>query len=240
MKATLHYVLRTDRPRPDGTAIVYLRLTIMGRNKPMYSLYRSVPLKKQYRHLTPERIEEYPVKKTDPKTITRDDLYCWDKAKGRATRGFGSAESLNQFLNEEIVRAENIINDLYKRKKALTTDSFRNAFKKTNVDMSIFDYCHQYWEINQDSTLSPETIKSYMSIIGKLEKYKPGIRMEQIDFKFLNSYANWMRKDKVKTEGGKEVKGNCERTINNNMKVIRTAMLLAIKNDDFLIEHYPF
>lgn len=242
MKATLHYVLRTDRPRPDGSAIIYLRLTINRRNKPMYSLYRVIPLKAKYRNLTVEQIEAYPVKKEkgDTKTIIRDDLYCWDKAKGRATRGFGSAESLNQFLNEEIVRSENIINDLAKRKKALTAESFRRAFKKSNVDLSIYDYCHEHWEVNQDSTLSRETIKSYMSIIGKLEKYKPGVRMEEIDFKFLNLYANWMRKTKVKTEGGKETAGNCERTINNNMKVIRTAMCLAIKNDDFLIEHYPF
>lgn len=242
MKATLHYVLRTDRPRPDGSAIIYLRLTINRRNKPMYSIYRVIPLKAKYRNLTLEEIEAYPVKKEkgDTKTISRDELYCWDKAKGRATRGFGSAETLNQFLNEEIVRSENIINDLAKRKKALTPESFRRAFKKSNVDMSIFDYCHQYWQVNQDSTLAPETIKSYMSIIGKLERYKPGIRMEEIDFKFLTSYANWMRKAKVKKEGGKEIAGNTERTINNNMKVIRTAMLLAIKNDDFLIEHYPF
>jgi integrase len=237
MKASLHYVLRTDRPRPDGSAIIYLRLTINRRNKPMYSLYRTIPLKAKYRNLSVEQIESYPVKreKGDTISITRDELYCWDKSKGRATRGFGSAESLNQFLNEEVVRAENIINDLAKRKKPLTADTFRRAFKKTNVDQSIFDYCHEQWEVNRDNTLSKETIKSYMSIIGKLEQYKPGIRMEEIDFKFLNNYANWMRKGK--DEGGRE---NGDRTINNNMKVIRTAMLLAIKNDDFLIEHYPF
>ncbi|HTL80180.1 MAG TPA: tyrosine-type recombinase/integrase [Bacteroidia bacterium] len=206
----------------------------------MYSIYRSVPLKKQFRHLTVEQIENYPVKKLNEKTTTRDDLYCWNKSKGRPSRGFGSAESLTQFLNEEIVRAENIINDFAKRKKALTADSFRHAFKKSNVDMSIFDYCQQHWEVDQDCSLAPETIKSYMSIIGKLERYKPGLRMEEIDNKFLTKYVNWMKKEKPKMDGGKILPGNGERTINNNLKVIRTALLMAIKNDDFLVEHYPF
>ena len=48
MKATLHFILRTDRPRPDGSAIIYLRLTINRRNKFVLSIYRNIPLKKQY------------------------------------------------------------------------------------------------------------------------------------------------------------------------------------------------
>ena len=237
MKATLNYVLRTERPRPDGSAIIYLRLTINRRNKPMYSMYRNIPLKPKYKNFTIEQIETYPVKreKNDSTTITRDELYCWDKAKGRAIRGFGSAESLNQLLNDESVRADNILNDLAKRKKPLTADSFRKAFKKTNVDMPFYEYCDEQLVVNKDGTLSKETIKSYMSIISKVEDYKPGVRMEEIDFKFLNNYSNWLRRS---TEDGG--RGNGERTVNNNMKVIRTMMLLAIKNDDFMQEHYPF
>jgi integrase len=236
MKARLHFVLRTDRPRPDGSATIYLRLIINRRNKPMFSLYKTVPLKAKYRNLTLEKIESFPVKReANSNTVTRDALYCWNKGKGRATSGFGSADNLNEFLNEELVRAQNIIYDLSKRKKPLTSETFRRAFKKSNVDQSLYEYCHEHWTINRDSSLSEETIKSYMSIIGKLNEYRPGIRMEEIDFKFLNQYANWMRKPK--SQGGK---GNGERTINNNMKIIRTAMILAIKNDDFLSEHYPF
>jgi integrase len=235
MKATLHYVLRTDRPRPDGSAIIYLRLTITRRKKPMYSLYRNIPLKKQYKHLTLEQIESYPVVRTSTKQITRDELYCWDKDKERATRGCGSMDTLNQFLNEEIVRAEDIVNDISKRRRPLTKETFKKAFKKSNVDMTMYEYCHEQLVVNKDSTLAPETIKSYMSIVSKIEQYKPGVRMDDIDYKFLNTYANHLRKSKV--EGGRE---NGERTLNNNMKVIRTMLLLAIKNDDFTEEHYPF
>lgn len=237
MKATLHLVLRTDRPKPDGSATIYLRLTMSSRNKAMYSLYRTVPLKAKYKHLTIVQIEAYPIKREhgDHHTVTRDELYCWDKAKGRASRGFGSSDTLNQFLNEEMVRAENIINDLAKRKKPLTADTFRRAFKKSNVDQSMLEYCREHWKVNLDSSLATETIKSYMCIISKLDEYAPGVRMEEIDYKFLNRYANWMRKS-IK-DGGR---GNGEQTINNNMKVIRTAMLMAVKNDDLMIEHYPF
>lgn len=203
----------------------------------MYSLYRNIPLKPKYKNLTLEQIELYPVKREagDTTTITRDELYCWDKAKQRATRGFGSSESLNQLLNDEMVRADNILNDMAKRKKPLTADSFRKFFKKDNVDLTFYEYCDEQLITNMDGTLSKETVKSYLCIISKLENYKPGVRMEDVDFKFLNTYSNWLRREKK--EGGK---GNCVRTVNNNMKVIRTMMLLAIKNGDFLEEHYPF
>lgn len=237
MKANLHYILRTDRPRPDGSALVYLRVIINRRNKPMLSMYRNVPLKAKYKNLSIEQIEKYPVKRDpdDLTTITRDELYCWDKAKGRATRGFGSAESLNQFLNEEIVRADDIINDLGKRKKPLAPDSFRRAFKKDNVDKPFYEYCHEQLVVNKDSTLSEETIDGYMYVITKLDRYKPGVRMEQLDFKFLSSYYNWMQRPVA--DGGL---GNMRSTANKNMKTIRTMLLLAIKNDDFLEQHYPF
>lgn len=236
MKATLHYILRTDRPRPDGSALIYLRLTINRRNKPIFSMYRNIPLKAKYKHLSIEQIEAYPVKREpgDTTTITRDELYCWDKAKGRATRGFGSAETLNQFLNEEIVRAENIINDLGKRKKALTAASFRWIFKKTNADMPFYEYCHEQL-VKQDSTLAEETIKGYLYVMRKREKYKPGLRMEEIDFKFLTAYYNYLLK--TESEGGL---GNEESTANKNMKTIRTMIRLAIKNGDLMEEHYPF
>ncbi|MCK6641853.1 MAG: site-specific integrase [Bacteroidia bacterium] len=208
-----------------------------SRNKAMYSLYRTVPLKPKYKHLSIAQIETYPIKcqPGEIAKLTRDELYCWDKTKGRATKGFGSADSLNEFLNAELVRAQNIVYDLSKRRKPLTPETFLRAFRKSNVDQSLYEYCHEHWVVNRDASLSEETIKSYMSIIGKLNEYRPGIRMEEIDFKFLNQYANYMRKSIA--QGGK---GNGERTINNNMKIIRTAMMLAIKNDDFLMEHYPF
>lgn len=235
MNATLHYVLRTERPCPDGSALIYLRLTINRKKKVMFSLNRSIPLRKEYRHLTPEQVIVFPNVKDTPKTITRDKLYYWDKNKERATRGFGSMETLNQFLNETLVKAEDILNDFSKRKKALTKESFTKAFRKTNVASTFYDYCEKQLKQDRSDSLAPETIKSYLTIVSKLNSYKPGITMEEIDFKFLNKYANWMRKPR-KEEGA----GNCERTVNNNMKVIRTLLLLAIKNDDFMQEHYPF
>src|SRR5688572_14683799 len=122
MKATLQYIIRIDRPKQDGSATIYLRIIINRRNKLMFSMHRNIPLKPKYKNLTLEQNEGYPVKADSAHAIVRDDLYCWDKAKGRATRGFGSSETLNQFLNEEMVRAEDIINDLAKRRKPLTAE----------------------------------------------------------------------------------------------------------------------
>jgi integrase len=237
MKATLQYILRTDRPRPDGSALIYLRLTINRNNKLMLSTYRSIPLKAKFKHLTLEEVESFPCRANELESgkMLRDELYCWDKQKGRATRGFGSSESLNQFLNEELVRAENIIYDFAKRKKALTAEAFRSAFKKENVNKTFYDYCHEQLTTSRDNTLSDETIEGYLHVIRKLDRYKPGLRMEEIDFKFLNKYYNWMQKQK--SEGGR---GNVRSTANKNMKTIRTMILLAIKNGDFMEEHYPF
>ena len=112
---------------------------------------------------------------------------------------------------------------------------FEKAFFKKCASLPFFEYCNEQLNMVLKNTLSAETRKSYTTIIQKLDRYKPGIRMEDIDFKFLTSYADWMRGPK--SEGGC---GNDERTICNNLKVVRTMIRLAIKNEDFPGEYYPF
>lgn len=106
--------------------------------------------------------------------------------------------------------------------------------------MPFFEYCDNQLNVVLKNSLSAETRKSYTTIIQKLDRFKPGIRMEDIDFKFLTSYVDWMRSPK-KEDGEKG--GGCdneERTICNNLKVVRTMIRLAIKNEDFPVEYYPF
>ena len=104
----VHFILRTERPSPDGSSFIYMRVTFSRKLMPMFSTGKSIPLRKEYRHLTPEEIKGYPVKKVDENTVTRDELYYWDKAKERVTKGFGSMETINLFLDDEKKRANDI------------------------------------------------------------------------------------------------------------------------------------
>lgn len=235
MKATVHFILRLDKPTDSGATMIYILITLHNRNKMKFSLARTIPLRKRYEHLTPAEILAYPMEKTSPNEMTRDELYYWDPVKERATRGCGSMESLNTFLNEQLVKANDIINDLVKRGKAINRENFKREFFRTCTKMPFFEYCNHQLNVVLKNTLSQETRKSYTTIIQKLNRFKPGIRMEEIDFKFLTAYVNWMKAPI--TEKGCD---NDDRTVANNLKVVRTMIRLAMKNGDFPEEYYPF
>lgn len=235
MKATIHFVLRLDRPNTDGSATIYMLLLVNNGRKFKFSLNRNIPLKKAYQHLTPDEILKYPMTKHSPGTLVRDELYYWDKTKQRATRGLGSMESLNQYLNDQMAKAETILNDFAKRLKPITKENFERTFFRKANNQSFYEYCDYQLNVARKNSLATETRKSYTLIIKKLDRYRPGLKMEEIDHKFLTLYCDWMRKPRK--EGGCE---NDERTIANNLKVLRTMIRLAIRNEDFPVEFYPF
>jgi integrase len=155
--------------------------------------------------------------------------------KERATKGFGSMESLNTFLNDQLVKGNDILNDLVKRKKAINRENFKREFFRSCVKLPFFEYCNHQLNTVLKNTLAIETRKSYTTIMQKLNRFKPGVRMEDIDFKFLTAYVNWMKAPIIEKGCG-----NDDRTIANNLKVVRTMVRLAMKNGDFPEEYYPF
>lgn len=227
MSATIHFFIRTDRPQQDGSVQVYLIYTISSSLKTKISLKKSIPLKKQFLNLKPSEIAAMPGE-------TRNELYCWDHKAERATKECPNYDRLNRMLDGEKKKTNDIILRYELLNRPLTVDDFKKEYCK-GVGNVLFS--HYFLDLFKDKNQiwSGETIRSYTSIVTKIQEFKPNLSLNGVSYKFLNDYENYMYKSKE--EGGC---GNCERTIGNNMKVLKTLLKIAIKNKDYHRENYPF
>lgn len=228
MIPTIHYILRIERPTPDGSVAVYMRVTFNRKQIITLSMGKTIPLKKEFQNLQVDEIKKI-------STDQRYDLYCWDKEKERSVRGFGSMEKFNFFLDDERKRANDILFDLHKRER-LTPENFKKEFLKlNNTPLTFLEYSQNELNKSRSEQFRYDTKRSYKSIIVKLDSFKPGIKLTDITYKFLIEYENYLLKSKE--EGGA---GNAKCTVEKNMKVIRTFICMAIKNGDFPEKDYPF
>ena len=227
MIPTIHYMLRIERPSKDGSVAVYMRVTFDRKDKIALATGKTIPLKREVQNISIDDILKMPAEE-------RYDLYYWDKKKERSVKGFGNTEKFNLFLDDERKRANDILYDLHKRGQ-LSLNNFKKEYLKMTSNTSLLEYANNELNNNRSEQFAPATKKAYRSIIGKLDRYRPGIALSDIDYKFLTEYENYMLKPVL--EGGA---GNGKCTVEKNMKVIRTFICIAIKNGDFAEKDYPF
>lgn len=228
MSASIHFYIRSERPHADLSAQVYLLFTL-GRNvKTKISIKKNIPIKKEYAHLSIDEIIKL-------ETHIRNDLYCWDESKERATSSAPNWDKLNHFMDSEKKRANDIILKYDLMSKPLTTEVFRQLFCKPTGNKSFSEYFMEEFDYRRQNKWSAETIKSYKSIVTKIQQFKPKLTLNDIDHKFLVEYEDYMLKP-IKDNGC----GNSERTVANNMKVLKTLLYIAIKNGDYIIDNSPF
>lgn len=227
MRAKVHFFLRTDRPASDGSAQIYMVFALSRTKRKKYATGKYVPLRRESKKLSPEEIM-----KLSP--VERDRLYHWDTDKQRATKGCNNAEKINHFLATQEKKAGDIILKYELLNKPLTLEGFKGEFFKESASSYFLQYFTKEIERRKDS-LSPFTVKNYTSIVNKIDGFRKNILLSDIDHKFLTDFENYSRKP-IK-EGGC---GNNEVTTYKNLKILRTLILMAIKNGDLLEENYPF
>lgn len=227
MSATIHFFIRSDRPQQDGSVQVYLLYTISSSLKTKISLKKAISLKKQFSHLKAIQIATLP-------SHTRNELYCWDHKSERATKDCPNYDRLNKMLDAEKKKANDIILRYELLNRPLTTDDFKREYCKGDGNLLFSNYYLDLFK-EKNQVWSEETIRSYTSIVTKIQTFKPNISLNGVTYKFLNDYENYMYRSKE--EGGCS---NSERTVGNNMKVLKTLLKIAIKNKDYHKENYPF
>lgn len=227
MSATIHFYLRYDRPSKDGSASIFLMLSLNRKQRLKISTGKSIPLKKEYSKLTNKQIEEIPLEK-------REELYYWDFQKEKASKGFNGWNSLNNFLDREKVRANDILLKFELRNKHMTTDLFKNAFVKTEATDNFKVYFLAELE-KRRNLISKETYKGYKAAISKVDNFKPNITIGEISYRFLTLFEDHMLKP-IAEKG----LGNVQNTVSKTMKRVRALIQIAMKNDDFPREAYPF
>lgn len=227
MSATIHYYLRLDRPLKDGSVQINLVLTLNRNQRLKISTGKNVPLKKEFNKLTKEKLESLSI-------TEREKMYYWDYAKERVIKGFPGWENLNNYLDKERVRANDILLKFELRGKHITLDNFKNAFNRPTATDKFKEYFSQELT-KRKNLLSHNTFRGYEAVISKLCNFKPNVTLGDIDYRFLTEFEDYMSKSIEK--GGL---GNNQNTISKTMRQIRALIRIAIKNDDLPKEAYPF
>lgn len=227
MSASIHFYIRSERPQSDLSVQIYMLFSIDRNLRTKMSLKYDIPIKKEYAHLSINDI-------TKLNSTLRNNLFCWDESKQRATKLAPNSVKLNQHLDSEKKRANDIIIQYDLMKTPLTVEIFKKLFCKPKGNLLFADYFIKEFA-GRDNKWSSETIKSYTSIVTKIQSFKPKLILNDINYKFLVEYENYMLKPII--DGGC---GNSERTVANNMKVLKTLILIAVRNKDYVLDNSPF
>jgi len=227
MSATIHFYIRSERPHSDNSAQVYMLFTINRKLKAKISLHKRIPVKKEFAKLKPQEIGSLAPE-------LRNDMFCWDFKAERAIKPAPNSDKINQFLDAEKKRANDLILKYQLIGKPLTVDIFKKLFCKEAGNLLFSEYFIAEFK-NQSSRWADETLRSYKSIVTKIQKFRPSLTLNDIDHRFLMEYENHMFKPAL--NGGC---GNCSKTVANNMKILRTLILMATKNGDLLKDNYAF
>lgn len=227
MSATIHFYIRSERPHADNSAQLFMLFIINSKLKAKISLRKRIPIRKEFKKLKPEEIAKF-------ESSVRNDMFCWDSKKERATNQAPSYDKINQFIDAEKKRANDIVLKYQLIGKPLTVDIFKKLFSKEAGNKLFNEYFIEEFN-NQSSRWASETLRSYKSIVSKIQKFKPSLTLNDIDHRFLMEYENYMLKPV--SDGGC---GNSQKTVANNMKILRTLVIIATKNGDLLKDNYAF
>lgn len=177
--------------------------------------------------MTCEQIKALPKNK-------REELYCWDNKSEKAIKGTVGWERINLQLEVDRAKASQIILKYDVMNKPITIQAFKNAYLRPEGINTFKEYFTHELE-KRKHLLSEGTLDGYLATVSKVDNFKPNLTLADIDYKFLTQFENHMLKPVL--EGGL---GNMSTTIAKTMRTIRTLLCIAIKNDDFPKEAYPF
>ncbi len=228
MSSKISFILRLDRPQTDGSVQIIFQFALNSENRFRYNTGKYVPLKKEWQHLTNEKILE-----TLPEF--RYAIYAWDRAKNRLNKTASYSEKINHYIINLEKKANDIILKYELLNKPLTLETFKSQFLRTTSHESFYDYFIKELTERRKHHLSEYTVKNYKSVVTKVENFRPRLLLGDIDHKFLVEFEGYM-KAPIAERG----LGNNDVTVHKSLKILRTLILIAIKNGDFLEEAYPF
>ena len=227
MSAKIHFYIRTERPRKDGSVQIFLLFVINRKQRLKISTGKFVSLKKEYQKLNLEQLNQANVSR-------KEDLYCWDASKERAEKGTPNWEKINDYLDAEKDKANKVLLKYELMNKPVSLELFKSAYLKPNGSTIFKDYFTTELE-KRKHLIANDTYRGYKATISKVNSFKPNITLADIDYKFLCGFENHMLKP-ISEKG----LGNIPSTVAKSMKMLRALIQIAIKNGDFLKEAYPF
>ncbi len=130
-------------------------------------------------------------------------------------------------IKKALKTANDIIFDNQIKGKNLTTEEFENLYKNKPVGNSYFEFALQEIELMK-SNISYGHYRQHKYEIQKLKKFRKEILWDEMDYKLLQNYENYMRNNLH----------NCTNTVTKTFKKIKTLCNIAIRKG--IIKESPF
>ncbi|MGZ4089659.1 MAG: tyrosine-type recombinase/integrase [Bacteroidia bacterium] len=223
MNANFQFYIRTDRPQSDGSVQIYLVFNLTRKQRLKHATGKYVSLKPEYKGLSPTDILAI-------NPLKRESLYCWDSNSQRATKGNNNLERLNYWLTSEEKKANDIILEHGIKSQVLTIYSFKKKFFKADGLQAFTPYfTNEIYNVRK-STLASNTKKGFKSVMNKIDLFKPGALLSDINHKFLSGFKEYLV----------GICHNSDVTVNKDLKRLRTLMKIAEANGDIEEEDYAF
>ena len=163
--ASVRCVMRRDKVAEGVEKFIYLQVIIDGKYK-FYSLkYKILPK-------------------------------FWDSKKGLVKSLEGRANYINNIIKKKINEIDNIFSKFLLEQKRLTIDSFHNEYLQisdSNGKVSKLTF-NKFIEgqISKEINKKLSTIKTYKTVLSRLNQYKAEILFDDIDYKFLVDFELWL------------------------------------------------
>ena len=225
MNPTIHFQIRLDRPAKDGSVPIYLVFLINREHRTKISIGKSVPLKPEYKNLSHQELMAMTAE-------ARKTVYAWNE---NLERLMPAAHPTNRVLDKEKARAIAVVEKFELMGRPITIELFQNAFCKPSGSNSFCEYFEKEVLEKRKSVLSAGTLKNFSTTISKIDKFRPNLTLADITYKFLSELENYMLAPR--SEKGL---GNNQNTVSKTMSILRTLLLIAVKNGDLHKDNYPF
>lgn len=140
-------------------------------------------------------------------------------------------KQLNKHLKSVLSRAEDTHSELLKRGADISFNSFFSLYDKEDSMPSFIDFMKME-VVRYEAQNKIREADKILCTIDKMTKFNKGrdIKFSDLTYDFLSEYEKHLR----------EVRGNGQNTIFNNMKVIKRRVFNAIKDEIISYDNNPF
>lgn len=150
----------------------------------------------------------------------------WVFAKNIVKQSDPKSLRKNKLIRKYINKAENIVDDCFFNNEILTFDDFeRKLFNKEYSDASFVEFVNDELA---DKNYSAETLKTYLTQITKLQRFKKKLAFSEINKSFIERYKRFMI----------EKLGNNSNTANKSLSMLKTFVNWGVEQK--LIKENPF
>ncbi|MFU8844109.1 MAG: site-specific integrase [Bacteroidales bacterium] len=152
---------------------------------------------------------------------------------GTVSRSDPDYISKNILIDQAFIKAKKVIYDHRIQEKIITLDRFRRDYlNHVYGSESFYDFYEQQLELIK-GTLSPNTVKCYVSQLKKLKQFRPKLTFSEITLDFILAYEGFI-KNKL---------GNNKNTVSKSITFIK-GMLTRAKDNGYIednpIKGYKF